>query len=102
MNEHATESRSMHDIRASVAITKGFQKALEGSLSELSDAIRLVFVEHDILPQKESMQRIEALEADCHFCLLRINRSLEQLNTRLDADTRHDMRSNSGTEQNES
>lgn len=102
MNERAAASRSNHDIRASLAITKGFQKALEGSLAELSDAVRVVFAEQDILPQSASMQRIEALEEDCHFCLLRIKRSLEQLDTRLNTDARLDMNSSSGSEQDES
>lgn len=98
MNDHALVSRSNHDIRASIAITKGFNKALESSLSELSQVLHHVLVEHDADTQGESLQRIKGLQEDCLFCVLRINRSLEQLDTRLNADARFDTQSTSNTE----
>lgn len=94
-NEHAVASRSNHDIRASIAITKGFNKALESTLSELSQVLHHALYEHVADTQGESLQRIKGLEEDCLFCVLRINRSLEQLDARLNADARFDTPSSS-------
>ena len=87
-DEYAAASRSDHDIRASIAITKGFNKALESSLSELSHALHQALDQYDADSQGEPITRIRELEEDCRFCVLRINRSLEQLHARLIASTR--------------
>ena len=87
-NAHAAALRFEHDIRASIALTKGFNKALELSLSELLHALHQALAQHNADPQAEPVQRINVLEEDCRFCVLRISRSLEQLDARLNADAR--------------
>lgn len=79
---------SRHDVRASLAITAGFNQALELSFSQLCET-------YEQLVQSSAAQstagaelelQVEKLQADCHFCLSRMRRSLEQLGHQLERD----------------
>lgn len=87
-NEACTGDKVMHDIRASLAITRGFSKALEGSFNQLCDSVERVVSGDDARTDENVLKRISELEADCSFCLSRIERSLEQLGTRIEAGVR--------------
>ena len=100
-NAHAAALRFDHDIRASIALTKGFNKALESSLSELSHALHQALAQHAADPHGEPVKLINVLEEDCRFCVLRISRSLEQLDARLNADARFGPQATSHVRPNE-
>lgn len=87
-NEQHGNARSNHDIRASLAVTKGFNTALGASLADLCEAVQQLLDMDDSDAKSGQLQRVALLEEDCRFCMSRINRSIEQLGTRLEADAR--------------
>lgn len=76
------EARIRHDIRASLAISKGMCQALEMSLDELNSASAIEVLE-------ERLDCVEKIEKDCRFCLSRILRSLIQLDSTVEAVVSH-------------
>jgi len=77
-------ARSLHDIRASLAILSGFGEALETSFTELSNHMSTVMLESCQQDNRESNGQMKTLEADCRFCLSRIRMSATQLKERLE------------------
>lgn len=69
-----SDARIRHDIRASLAISKGMCQALGMSLDELSEVSA-------IAAREERLNCVEKLERDYRFCLSRILRSLDQLDS---------------------
>ncbi len=84
-DEARASTKARHDIRASLAITRGFSKALESSFSDLCQTVEHALAGCDSGTNSEAVTRIAELEADCGFCLSRIERSLEQLSERIEA-----------------
>lgn len=79
-------ARVQHDIRASLAISHGFNQALESSFAELCDVVQHVLGAHGETSSDDLLlARVKQLEADCTFCLSRLGRSLEQLDRRIDS-----------------
>lgn len=85
--EASADARARHDIRASLAITRGFSKALESSFGELCQTVEHIISDCDTSAYADVIKRISELEADCGFCLSRIERSLDQLGVRIEAGT---------------
>lgn len=73
-----SNARIRHDIRASLAISKGMCQALEMSLEHLSEACAIDTPE-------ERLNSLETIEKDCRFCLSRILSSLTQLDSTVEA-----------------
>lgn len=82
-------AKSNHDIRASLAITNGFNQALESSFSDLCSAVEQLVRDREIRTDEDEalIHHVAKLEADCWFCLSRINRSLTQLGTRIEKES---------------
>jgi hypothetical protein len=78
-DDSALRSASHHDLQASIIIANGFNKALMGSLAELAVAYRNVLDSRGITVDEQSLSDIEKVEADCQFCVERIERLLQQL-----------------------
>ncbi len=73
-----SDARVRHDIRASLAISKGMCQALEGSFDELCESSK-------VDSREERLNRVEKLENECRFCLSRIQRSVAQLDSMIEA-----------------
>ena len=76
--------RSLHDIRASLAILCGFGEALENSFAELSSCMDAAVCEYGLQDKRETVGQLKTLEADCRFCLSRIRLSAAQLKESLE------------------
>ena len=76
--------KSLHDIRASLAILCGFGEALENSFVELSSCVDAAVCQHGLQNERETVGQLKTLEADCRFCLSRIRLSAAQLKEQLE------------------
>lgn len=87
-DEQLKLAKSSHDIRASLAITNGFNQALESTFSELCETYEQLLLTRGTrsTTDVDLIKQLDRLEADCHFCMSRIKRSLEQLGSRIDYD----------------
>lgn len=88
--DEVNDHKLNHDLRASLAITNGFNQALDSSFSELCISFGQLLDSQtsSTITDVELVNKVEQLEADCRFCLSRMSRSLEKLNARLDSDSR--------------
>lgn len=77
-------ARSLHDIRASLAILCGFGEALENSFTELSNCMDAAVCQNGLQDEREAVGQLKTLEADCRFCLSRIRLSAAQLKEHLE------------------
>lgn len=71
--------QTLHDIRASIAILNGFGDALGSSFQELSKALDDVIDCTACDPGMEAVGQIKTLQADCRFCLSRLQTATERL-----------------------
>lgn len=76
--------RSIHDIKASLAISNGFSQALETALSDLHESYVDIVHSTEATVSPELLQQLRKHENDCKFCLSRLSSSLSQLKTRID------------------
>ena len=86
-NEQLQRGKLNHDIRASLAISKGFNQALETSFSDLVAGYQLILDAQEAMADANDLQLLQKLEEDCRFCLSRASRSLTQLSERFDRAT---------------
>jgi|GEM_PF-2106386 len=88
-NELISHAKSVHDVRASLAITRGFNQALETSFSELFIIYEQLLASTRPQSAHETVliRKIEALEGECRFCLSRVNQCMEKLSADIETDT---------------
>ena len=79
--------RLNHDMRASLAITNGFNQALETSLLDLVAEYQMLLDSKTSTPHEADLENVKKLEADCHFCLSRITRSIVKLGEDIESAT---------------
>ncbi|MDB3935881.1 hypothetical protein N9383_04090 [Granulosicoccus sp.] len=71
--------RLNHDMRASLAITNGFNQALEASLLDLVAEYQILLDSKTSTPHEPDLENVKKLEGDCRFCLSRMTRSIVKL-----------------------
>ena len=98
-SQHTQLRRLNHDMRASLAITNGFNEALGTSLSDLVAEYKILLDSQISKTTKADVENVIKLEGDCRFCLSRITRSLVKLGEDIDSVTSLSrMQTNSGAE----
>ena len=86
-SQHTQLRRLNHDMRASLAITNGFNEALGTSLSDLVAEYKILLDSQISKTTKADVENVSKLEGDCRFCLSRITRSLVKLGEDIDSVT---------------
>jgi len=68
-----------HDMCASIIVANGFNTALRESLTELHTVYRTVLNSCHVSRGADNLGNLEKIEADCHFCVNRIEQLLQKL-----------------------
>lgn len=81
-DEAANDSSMSHDVRAALAIASGFSDALRESFDQLQSCTEPLLEDERILPAPVA-DEVAMMEADCRFCLSRLQASVQRLKQKL-------------------
>lgn len=76
--------KSLHDVKASLAILNGYGESLSTSFTELCDHMDSIVIRTTLKDDMDAIGQLKTLEADCRFCLSRIRASTDQLKEHLE------------------